>query len=187
MNFACYNFLAMKPHKKKGNFLMKFLKRTLQLVFFALLSQSASASFIQISGQALPLNQGLPNQDSYSFRSDDGALTSLQYDTGLLAGNNGTASSAASVDIEQATLRLRTEINGRETASARVGLFDSLFFDLPDGMLSAEITFNFTVEGIFSGIFNGCATCLSATLEFGNALSIQTDQKVIVLAPMALT
>jgi hypothetical protein len=161
---------------------MKNIKLPLLLVFFTLLSQTASASQIQIIGQVLPLNQGLPNQDSYHFTSTDGTLTSLQYDSGLLSGNRGgTARSAASVDIQQGALRVYTEINGAELASARASLSDGVFFDLPDGVDSAEVTLNLEVEGSFSGTISTCRTCFGGRLGFGNGIAPNSapDQHVI--------
>lgn len=155
------------------------LTRCAALLCISFLSQTAAGSYIQIVGQALPLNQSLPNQDSYQFRSDDGALTSLEYDTGLLNGNSGSARSAASVDLEQGTLDLYTEVNNREAANANATLFDNIVFDLPDGISEVEVTLNMDLQGIFDGFFGGCGPCLSGRLGFGNALTSAPDERVV--------
>lgn len=101
------------------------------ILLLALITQTASGASINIGGQALPLNQGLPNQDSYNIRSDGVSQPSIEYDTGLLIGNRGgSARSAAGVDLQQGTLRIYTEINGPEVANATAGLLEGLIFDL---------------------------------------------------------
>jgi hypothetical protein len=99
-----------------------------------------------------------PYGDSYPtllFDETEGA-TSASLDTGLRTGYSGsTAEAAASADLPSGALRVYVGAKGASNnyyegyANASASFTDSVQFDLPDGVTSAEVAVSFTVEGIY--------------------------------------
>jgi len=116
----------------------------------------------QISARAVALSNLDANQVVLSFTEDDG-LTSIELDTGVVAGAEPaeSASAFASVDLVTGKIRLGgfadTAINapnaglGLQAASARGSFFDVLSFSLDPGVSSATIGFFMDVEGTSDG------------------------------------
>lgn len=99
-----------------------------------------------------------PYGDSYPtlvFDETEGA-TSASLDTGLRTGFSGsTAEAAASADLPNGALRVYVGAKGASNnynegyANASTSFTDSVQFDLPDGVTSADVGVSFTVEGIY--------------------------------------
>jgi hypothetical protein len=135
-------------------------------------STIASASFVEINGQALGL--GGPNTDSYYFNHTDDGVTSVSYDTGLLSTSRGTAQSYASADLAAGTLKIYGEATNQEVVHAGAALSDQLTFDLPDGVSEATVTFNLNVEGVLQGAYS-VGSLGSLNLRFAGATLYATD------------
>ncbi len=89
------------------------------------------------------------------FDETEGATSAL-LDTGLRIGGTGsTAEAAASADLTSGALRVYVGAKGASNnfnegyAIASTSFTDSVQFDLPDGVTSADVAVSFTVEGIY--------------------------------------